>query len=56
MLFKNVDMKLCGQIVNINTIQLDFKIVSHIAVQKSFTGVKVKDCKFHFDHYFWWKI
>jgi len=32
------------QVLNINIIHLDFEI----AVQKTFTGVKVKGCRFHF--------
>ncbi|KAE9533891.1 hypothetical protein AGLY_008970 [Aphis glycines] len=44
------------QVLTIKIIHLDFEIAAHNAVQKSFTGVKVKGCRFHFGQALWRKI
>ncbi|XP_025421194.1 uncharacterized protein LOC112691252 [Sipha flava] len=52
---KNICMEL-GQVLNINIIHLDFEIAAHNAVKKTFTGVTVKGCRFHFGQALWQKI
>lgn len=38
-------MELFGQCLNTKIIHFDFEIAAHNAVQKIFTGVKVKSCR-----------
>jgi hypothetical protein len=45
-----------GQVLTIKINHLDFEIAAHNAVQKIFTGVKIKGCRFHFDQALWRKI
>jgi len=52
---KNLCMEL-EQVLTIKIIHLDFEIAAHNAVQKTFTGVKVKGCRFHFGQALWRKI